>query len=72
MFLVRKLYFFAAQAGFSISLKHIMGINNSTADALSRFQVHRFREVAPEAEAQPTILPNAVTQLLQEAVHIIP
>ena len=43
MILIRKMYLFAAVKGFSIALKHIPGSTNSIADAISRFQDHRFR-----------------------------
>jgi hypothetical protein len=60
MAIVRKLFLFAAKNSFSISLKHIYGHFNSAADALSRFQMSRFREVAPAAQQQPTPIPEEV------------
>ena len=45
MYLIRKLYLFAAQIGFSVSFKHISGTSNCIVDSLSRFQVERFRHV---------------------------
>ena len=65
MQLVRKLYLIAAQAGFSISLKHILGVHNPIADALSRFQVTKFRQLAPHTEATATKIPATVTNLIQ-------
>ena len=37
---------------------HIEGIQNDTADALSRFQMERFRLVAPSADLLPAVIPE--------------
>ena len=63
MSLIRPLYRFAAQVGFSVSFKHIFGKRNQAADALSRFQMKRFRNVMPDAEDHPTQLPNQIKRL---------
>ena len=60
MTLIRKIYLFAATHHFSISFKHIFGQYNPAADALSRFQMQRFRTVMPGADTQPTDIPAAV------------
>ena len=60
MSLIRPLYMFAAWKGFSISFKHIFGIHNIAADALSRFQMNRFRAAMPEADTHPTMVPITV------------
>ena len=57
MTLVRKLYLHAARSHFSVSFKHIFTHHNAIADALSRFQMTRFRRLAPEADPQPTPIP---------------
>ena len=57
MTLVRKLYLHAAVCHFSVSFKHIFTYHNGVADALSRFQMKRFRRLAPEAEPEPTQIP---------------
>ena len=58
MSLIRPLYLFAACTGFSISFKHIFGIHNSAADALSRFQMDRFQAAMPHADTFPTAIPR--------------
>ncbi len=63
MTLVRKLFLFAACHDFSISFKHIFGHYNSCADALSRFQDQRFRDLMPEAEERATPIPLSVWQV---------
>ena len=37
-----------------------MGDHNTITDSLSRFQIHRFRKEAPQADTIPTPLPLAV------------
>ena len=63
MTLVRKLYLHAAVSHFSISFKHIFTYHNAVADALSRFQMVRFRRLAPDADRTPTQIPEDVWQL---------
>ena len=54
---------FAALNDFCVSLKHINGHANMAADALSRFQMERFRRLMPNADQQPTVIPEQVWQL---------
>ena len=49
MALVCFLYFCAARYDINVVITYISGIDNCTADSLSRFQLHCFRELAPEA-----------------------
>ena len=60
MSLIRFLFLTAANKGFSVSLKHILGIYNPVADAISRFQERRFRQVMPTANLLPTTIPAEV------------
>jgi hypothetical protein len=60
MSLMRRLVLVAAQHNFSCSSVHVLGVHNSISDALSRFQMARFRELAPGAEATPTAIPHQV------------
>ena len=70
MFLIRRLYLVAAKNGFSVALKHIFGKTNCVADAISRFQMPRFRHLVPEADAFPTTLPRAVTETLVDVIRV--
>ena len=63
MALVRKLYLHAAISHFTVSFKYISTHSNAIADALSRFQMTRFRRLAPEADQQPTQLPADLWEL---------
>lgn len=58
MFLVRKLVLLCLRLNIDFKSRHIEGKRNSKADALSRLQVDRFRELSPHSESQPTILPS--------------
>ena len=60
MSLIRALFLTAAKNGFSVAFKHIPGINNPTADALSRFQMARFRDLMPKADDKPTTTPSII------------
>ena len=57
MHLVRSLFFMAATHNYTVLLKHIPGVDNSIADSLSRSQLHRFRLLAPGADAHATTTP---------------
>ena len=54
MSLIRYLHLYAAKYHFSPSAKHVPGIHNSVADALSRYNIQVFKELAPEADQEPT------------------
>ena len=63
MSLIRKLFIFAASNNILFSFKHILGHFNTAADALSRFQVSRFRQVMPDADENPTAIPETVWEI---------
>lgn len=63
MQLVRSLFFTAANCNFTLLIQHIEGTNNAIADALSRFQLHRFRLLAPQADEHPTPIPAVETSI---------
>ena len=54
MVLMRTLHFCAAKYQFMHSAKHIPGITNPIADALSRFNMQEFRRLVPGADPYPT------------------
>ena len=61
--LCRELFFLAAKNNFNVALRHLPGIHNCIADALSRQQVLQFKQLAPEADAEATSIPAWVTKL---------
>ena len=67
MHLVRSIFFCAASHQFSVLVSHIRGTDNSIADALSRFQMLRFRQPVPQADLEPTPLPSSAPTLWQVA-----
>lgn len=64
---MRRMVSVAAKSNFTFTLKHIIGVDNSIADTLSRFQAKRFRALAPDAnpifEEVPYIFPLLKTAL---------
>ena len=59
MKLMRKLTWCACTYNFYFSAKFIPGYRNEISDALSRFQIQRFRTLAPEAEPHPCPCPDS-------------
>jgi hypothetical protein len=57
MQLMRRLTWIAANHNFCIYAKHLPGVTNNIADALSRLQLQRFRLLAPSAERSPEAIP---------------
>jgi len=49
MDLLRPITLFTFQHNFTLTTVHVAGLQNGIAGSLSRFQMERFRELAPEA-----------------------
>ena len=62
MNLICKIFLITATYDFQVSFKHIPGICNAISDALSRLQVQLFRQLAPQADPEPTELPRDIWQ----------
>ena len=58
--LLRHLFFTAARLNINIMFEHILGNRNVLADLLSRLQVHRFRQLAPDMDQDPTPVPSRI------------
>ena len=58
MSLLRTLFLICAKGNFTVSAKHLPGLQNGIADALSRFNMQAFRQLAPQAHAHPTPIPQ--------------
>ena len=54
MSLMRYLFYVCSRSNIVLTAVHIPGIQNSAADALSRLQVSRFRELVPQANLTAT------------------
>lgn len=48
---------------FTFSAKHVPGLDNGIADSLSRFQMVRFRLLAPDASSVPCQIPHFLTKV---------
>ena len=60
MKLVRFLVLQCLKYNVLFCARHIPGTNNNIADALSRFQMERFRKAAPQADSTGTPIPEFV------------
>ena len=63
MDLVRFLVLISMKHNFLVRARHVPGVNNGIADALSRFQVKRFRDLAPNADRTPCFIPPSFMTL---------
>ena len=64
MHLLRCLWFFTAYFDVSINASHLPGVLNTSADMLSRNQVHQFFQLHPEVSHDPTPLPPSLQELI--------
>ena len=64
MSLLRQMWYIAAVNGFTFRVEHVPGVGNGPADALSRLQLDRFRALCPTAQRQPTAVPVAIRDFL--------
>lgn len=64
MILLRYLLLMAARHSFTFTATHVQGKSNHVADALSRFQFQRFRQLAPHADQVATTVPQSVVKEL--------
>lgn len=63
MNLIRLITFQTLRYNFTFTAKHVPGVDNSIADSLSRFQMSRFRFLAPEALPNPCPIPLFLTHV---------
>ena len=56
--LMRMLTWLAAKYNFTVHAEHIPGKLNDIADAISRFQMKKFRRLAPDTDLHPTPCPQ--------------
>ena len=63
MDLLRFLTLTSMKHNFLVRARHVPGISNGIADALSRFQEARFRAAAPMAERDPCTIPPSLLTL---------
>ena len=63
MYLVRFLVLISMKHNFLVRARHVSGVSNDIADALSRFQMQRFRALAPDADQNPCTIPPSLMTL---------
>ena len=63
MDLVRFLVLISMKHNFFVRARHVPGVRNNIADALSRFQDARFRAAAPTADRIPCTIPPSLMTL---------
>ena len=64
MHLLRCLHYFLAQFDVSLVAKHIAGVHNTAADALSRNKLVSFFQCVPQANQLPTPVPLPLMEML--------
>ena len=64
MHLLRCLHFFLARFDISLVAKHIAGVHNTAADALSRDKLVSFFQCVPQANQLPTPVPLPLMEML--------
>ena len=67
MNIIRRIFFIAAQNNFTLRIVHISGTDNTSADALSRFDNERFFAQHPKAD-RAGVLADHTLEILREAV----
>ena len=67
MNIIRRIFFIAAQNNFTLRIVHISGVDNSLADALSRFSNERFFAQHPTADRTGVSADHTI-EFLREAV----
>ena len=63
MDLLRHLTLLTLEHNFYLKVRHIEGKQNEIADALSRFQMDRFRALAPQADQAPCPVPQVLWEI---------
>jgi hypothetical protein len=70
MILLRNLTLKCLQMNIVIKAEHVSGIDNSITDALSRFQMERFRSLAPDANLEPCNFQTRLWQIFEEELLV--
>ena len=69
MELVRAITSLTLVHNFTFTAKHILGLDNSIGDSLSRFQIDRFHSLAPNASSTPCTIPSISNGNLTASVY---
>ena len=63
MELIQAITILTLEHNFSFTARHIPGLDNSIADSLTRFQMDRFRHLAPNTSPSPCAIPLSATSI---------
>ena len=67
MHLLRALYSVSTRYNFKVTAKHVPGKSNCLTDALSRFEMSQFFQLAPQAKTKPvSVPPEVLTRLISQ------
>ncbi|VDI74134.1 Hypothetical predicted protein [Mytilus galloprovincialis] len=66
MSIIRPFVLRSMNYNIQFKAKHIVGAKNNIADALSRFQLEKFKRLAPLAEDTPEIIPQEFIDLISK------
>jgi hypothetical protein len=65
MAIVRKITMSCLKNNILIKASHVPGVKNVTCDALSRFQLQKFKVLAPHADQEPQQVPPSLWQIFE-------
>ena len=63
--LLRRLVRSQLEGNLAVRARHVAGVQNEVADALSRFQWQRFRALAPQADKRGTAIPDDIWRTVE-------
>jgi hypothetical protein len=66
MKLIRSLVFLTMDNSIQFKALHIEGVTYNIADAIPRFQMSRFRKLAPSADELPTMIPEQFITVISD------
>jgi len=71
--LVRFIVQWSMECSFHIKAVHLSGVNNEICDSISRMQWETFRRLAPEADSQPTPIPDSreVFDVFRDQINVL-
>ena len=72
MSLIRRLTMCSAKYNFVVHAVHLPGKYNNITDALSRYQMKRFRELAPQTLSKPCPCPSHSKIVWNYGFHSFP
>ena len=64
--LIRRIAMLAALNNFNLTLRHVPCVENRMADSLSRLQISAFRELNPEADELPAVIPEFLSAIFRQ------